>query len=724
MTTLPAITLRALTLFGCGITLLAAPSCRKTPPPAVAERPPEVIAVELLSNGLATSPSTTLANQAASPVHWQILSQLTMQRAEKSNRLIFAVFVLPQQPNYLKVLKAINDDPGLVKDLNEHFVPVLIDADACREFSTLAQFLCAEINRPLAFPLFTWMTPQGNPAAWVPAQMNAKGLRLLFEQSSNMVRQMWREDPSYVTRNSANDNQERRLRLAALAKCPPPSQQPSEDTLNALRQLASLYDPGSHTFDVGVALFPSGVIDLFADSQLLHSLPADIISRCQVANRNLSEDICSSAMTDPLDGGISNSRLGRTWALPSFTRDCPSQARAINALINSYRATGNPLLLERAIAAIGHAEKNFAVLDGLFSLGVQGNIPIESWLWSMEELEKSLTPEELKMMVAVSGLKSMGNIPSESDPQREYFRRNSLAVLKTPEAAAPSLGLTPEISLSLFESARKKLLKVRQERQGPPSPDPRPHAGSTFRMISTYAAAYAATGEPSWRKKMLISLQRARETFSHGPSLQNFPGPVNEISSGRAFLYALAIQATLDVADITLDPALISWAEDLASTAGERFMDGDSLLELAKDQSVIDLPFSDRKMLTDDSTAGLLSCAQARLQQQGRRTPEAFSLAVVPLPADIVTRSIIHTDQLLASLIRDHGPVVLLSPSAPPALKEAVSRLPLRVIARRLAVESDAVPPSSVKIVFKDGRTLTASDRAALHSAVAPGFPR
>ncbi|MEI7927232.1 MAG: hypothetical protein WCH40_01680, partial [Verrucomicrobiales bacterium] len=92
-------------------------------------------------------------------------------------------------------------------------------------------------------------------------------------------------------------------------------------------------------------------------------------------------------------------------------------------------------------------------------------------------------------------------------------------------------------------------------------------------------------------------------------------------------------------------------------------------------------------------------------------------------PTTISERPILHTDQLTAALIRDCGPVVILSPGAPAELKESVSRLPLRVISRRLATESDAVPPLSVKIVFKDGRTMTVSDAAALQAALTSAPP-
>ncbi|OYV00045.1 MAG: hypothetical protein CFE26_24595, partial [Verrucomicrobiales bacterium VVV1] len=301
----------------------------------------------------------------------------------------------------------------------------------------------------------------------------------------------------------------------------------------------------------------------------------------------------------------------------------------------------------------------------------------------MEDLEKILSAEELNLITVMSDLRGLGNIPVESDPSREQFRRNSLAFKIPAETAAARIGLNLAAAKEVVESARKKLLKARQVRLGDLPNDPRPHAAATFRMISAYSAAYTATGDTEWRQKAIRTLDRAREAFSRGPLLQNFPGPADELTSGRAFLYGLAIQSALDVSDITLDSHRASWAEDLATTASEKFLSGDMLRETAPGQSIFSSPLSDRAMLFDDSTVGLFSSAEARLAARGRRLSEAFATTIVPTPTDAIARPIVHSDQLIAGLIREQAPRVLISPDAPEALKEAACRLPLRLLTRR-----------------------------------------
>ncbi|OYV03637.1 MAG: hypothetical protein CFE26_21125, partial [Verrucomicrobiales bacterium VVV1] len=205
--------------------------------------------------------------------------------------------------------------------------------------------------------------------AWIPADTDASGtgIRRLFDQSSEMVSQTWREDSDYIIRNSTADNLARVERLTPSAKLPPASTQPAVDTLSSIRQLVSLYDSGSRSFGSSGSLFPSGTLDLLSLAVITPGLPKDLTNRCLETTTNLTQDLCTSAMIDPLDGGIFNSRIGSSWSLPNFARDSQSQARAMVSLLNSYRATGNRDTLDRALAALAFVEKHHTTANGLFS---------------------------------------------------------------------------------------------------------------------------------------------------------------------------------------------------------------------------------------------------------------------------------------------------------------------------------------------------------------------
>ena len=112
------------------------------------------------------------------------------------------------------------------------------------------------------------------------------------------------------------------------------SEQPAVDVVRSLRQLASLYDSYSRSFDEAGGLFPAGALELLSTAAIRPGTSARCPRpRALETTRELLTDLLPSAMFDPLDGGVFSSRRGASWALPSFVRDCPGQARVAVALI-------------------------------------------------------------------------------------------------------------------------------------------------------------------------------------------------------------------------------------------------------------------------------------------------------------------------------------------------------------------------------------------------------
>jgi uncharacterized protein len=698
-------------------------SCERRANTTLSNVPPISVAPELLTNQIGTVPGAVYQNQAMSSVHWQPWTKETMDRARAAGRLLFCVIAIPQQPGFQRVLADLASDPELVRKINETYVPVLIDGDAIREMGIVTADLCTEIKQGLNLPLLLWMTCEGDPVAWIPTlSTDTSGFRSMFNQSHNMVSKMWQDSPDYVLKNSKLDNDSRRARFQQRKVTNTMSQQPDVDALRSLRQLVSLYDPYTRNFDETGGLFPSSSIELLASAALHPGLPAETRQRCLETTRELLLDLLPSAMFDPLDGGVFASRRGTSWALPSFVRDGPSQARVAVALLAAYHATGDPRALDKALALISFAEKNHSTPDGLIAVGLTAEILPEQWMWSVEEVTEILGPDDAQWWTAVNGMKGLGNLPSEVDPRREYFRCNTIGFDRTTAEIAASQSQPLETFAPRFESVKSKLLAVRNQRLGKSRRDEFAHAPSTFRMVSAYAAAFCVTGDESYREKATALLQRARKAFAVGPRLRVFAEETpSSLGVGRAFVYALAMQAILDVAMITSDDQWLVWSEDLATTAAELFTGEDLLKECPGDAQLVNLPVTDLTMLFDDSTAGLVSQAECRLAEIGRPLVESFSKLATPLPTYTVERPVLHTDLLIATVARHYPVVVVQGADLPPSLKLAVQRLPMRMFQRRGARDGESIPAGAVKVKIggkEDGTIVTTPE--ALAEALLP----
>ncbi|MES2476558.1 MAG: DUF255 domain-containing protein [Verrucomicrobiota bacterium] len=706
--------------------VLGAGACRK--PASVSNEKigtSAVLAPDLAGNTLSKYPGAVYHSQVGSAIHWQPWTRSTLDNAKAAQRLLFVVIALPQQPGFQSVLSLLNEDPALVSAINDRYVPVLVDGDAAREIGLLTSDLCNEIRRPLQLPLFVWMTPDGNPMAWIPVSpVPAETVAELFYQSDSMVSRTWDEDPSYVLKNSGMDAANRKERISRRVNSKAMSEQPGEDALKAVSRLNSLYDPLSRSFDEAGGLFPSGAIDLLATTAIQPGVPEEARKRSMQTTRELLKDLLPSAMFDPLDGGVFTARRGSAWALPAFSRDCVSQARVAVALLNAYRATGDSEILERALALISFAEKSFQTREGLFAVGMPGDTATDAWLWSIEDIEEALPPEDAAWWIKMTSMQGLGNLPSEVDTRREYFRSNSLGIAQSPAAMAADLGISPEAFAPRFEGARKILLKARDARLGPTTRDDSSSAGATFRMVSAYAAAYAATGEGKFRDSAVALLGKARTAFAEGPALRVFSreAPAS-LGAGRAFIYGLALQAALDVSAITLDEQWLVWSEDLATTAAEKFTGDGFLRECPQDAQVLDLPVTDLVMLFDDSTAGLISFAECRLAERRRPLVDSFSELATPLPTVSVERPILHTDLLQATLAREFPLTVIYGTVLTDDLRAAVERLPLRMVQRRAAKSEDEIPAGAVKVDLPGSPSRLVSTAAELRDLLASGNP-
>jgi uncharacterized protein YyaL (SSP411 family) len=705
----------------CLFALLAlGTSCRERGKEVAAPPPDSALAPQLAENAMSKAPQGLLASRAESPVHWQHWDPGVLQHAKDAGRLVFAFIGSSRYPGCVEVLDAIDRTPALARRLNDEFIPVLADLDLCREAGLAAALLSQEIRMPVSFPYLLVLSPEGNEVTWRPLPYTADGdIQAMIDDAADLVANMWRESPEYVNRNSTIDHSNRLGRLPKPDPIPTTTAERDELLARALRQLASLYEQDAGTMSGAGGLLPLGILQCLASASLDPDTPPEIARRSREIVKAFGHTILYSAMIDPLDGGIYSSRRGNSWNLPMVLRNCSTQARAARALVTLYRATGDPRALEAALGAVGFAEESYAAQGGLFATQrLPGTMSTAGWLWSEEQIDQALTAPESTLWKALCGISSMGNLALEADPAREYFRLNSLGFRIPLAEAARKAGVSDAEAAKLVESGRGNLLKARTARAPDSPPCPVASAEPSFRMVSAYAALFTATGDPAWREKAIALARRSREAFVVGNAMveQNSQEPA-AVCDARAFTYSLAIQAGLDLAEITLDETWRLWAGDLATIAAEAFVNDEGrLCEARPASSLLQLPLEDRLMLFDDSTAGLMRMNLTRLEALGQSPPPVLAPWLRSLPP-FAGNPVIFTDSILAASFARSRVIINLPENASPEWKEAACRLPLDRIARRVG----KIP--APKAVGPDGKEIPLESPAALEAFARPLGP-
>jgi uncharacterized protein YyaL (SSP411 family) len=708
---LPALGLLALTT--------ALSSCGKDENAGKAAGPPPVIAPEMQVNQMATGTQGLLAARKNSPVHWQHWEPGLLKHAADAQRLVLVLVASAQYPGCLEALDAIDRDPKLVARLNTEFLPVLADPDVVRECGIASALLAEESKSDIAFPFLLILSPEANEVAWRPViHRSGSDFREVFDKSTDLVAKMWVDDPEFTLRNSRADH-EKRLSLLIPPDAVADAAARDAFLIRTTRQLMSQYEPDIGILSGVVGLFPLGSLQCLASSSKDPAIPADVAGRCREAVAAFSKHVLFSAMVDPLDGGVFSVRRGNSWDLPIPQRTCMTQARAARALVSLHASTGDPRSLEVARGAVKFAEEEFTTPDGLFSNQRQPEPSnLRDWLWTREQIEAALSPEEAALWKATCGVQDLGNLAMEADPMREFFRMNSLGIRVPLAEAAAKAKVDAAQAAGLFESGRKKLLAARLARSPQPASVASGSASPSFRMVSAYSALFTATGESTWRDKALALAKQARETFSRENLLIEQGSPVPAaVADARAFTYALAIQAALDLAEVTLDDSWRLWAGDLVTVVAEQFRDDSGrLLEARPASSTLKLPLMDRTMIFDDSTTGLMRMNAARLEALGQPPPPEIAKLVRSLPR-VEIQPVVVTDSILAASFGRSRIIVELPANPSAEWREAAAKLPLDRIARRIGKENTA------KIRRPDGSTATPASPAELAAAAAGAKP-
>ena len=184
-------------------------------------------------------------------------------------------------------------------------------------------------------------------------------------------------------------------------------------------------------------------------------------------------------------------------------------------------------------------------------------------------------------------------------------------------------------------------------------------------------------------------LEKSRAHFGNGPGLDLYHSDVApSLVAGRAFLYAVALQAYLDIAAITLDEKWLLAADDLATTAAELFAKESYVKECPPDADLLGLPIADTAMLFDESTAGLLAMAGTRLAALNRPFLENLESSVGALPTGAIRVPILYTDIVQAALLEAYSTTYLFDSEIPDETRNKLSRMPLKAFGRGIHVRS------------------------------------
>ncbi|MFX1265845.1 MAG: thioredoxin domain-containing protein, partial [Promethearchaeota archaeon] len=262
------------------------------------------------------------------------------------------------------------------------------------------------------------------------------------------------------------------------------------------------------------------------------------------------------------------------WLLPHFEKMLYDQAMLVFAYIEAFEATRKPEYARVANEIIEYVLRDMTSKDGAFysaedadSEGVEGKF----YVWSSKEIEDVLSKKEAAALSRMYNIRTEGNFREEATG--EETGQNIPHVTRTLDDVAKEMGEDTVTLMQTLQSARQKLLSVREKRVRPHLDDK-----SLTDWNGLFIAALAKAGRALDNVDYVATAERAVEFFlsnlkdDQGRLLHRFR---DGESSVNAFLddYAFFVWGLLELYETTFDPRYLEMARDMTTDQISHFWD-------------------------------------------------------------------------------------------------------------------------------------------------------
>jgi uncharacterized protein YyaL (SSP411 family) len=252
--------------------------------------------------------------------------------------------------------------------------------------------------------------------------------------------------------------------------------------------------------------------------------------------------------------------------IPHFEKMLYDNGPLLALYADAWTATKNPLFARVAAQTAGWVMREMQSPEGGYYSSLDADSEHEEgkfYVWTPEEAQLHLSAEEYAVLAPYYGLEGLPNF------EGKHWHLHEARPLP---AVAKELGKSVEECARLLDSARQKLLAVR-DRRVRPGRDEKILTSWNALMIAGMARAALVFGRADWLASAQRSFSFLRATLWKNDRL------LATYKDGRAHLnaylddYAYLIFAAIELLQAEFDSGTLAFAEDLAEVLIEQFED-------------------------------------------------------------------------------------------------------------------------------------------------------
>lgn len=496
----------------------------------------------------ASTSSAFLQALAGSPVHWQPWNAETLKQAREAGKPVYVFIGAFTSELSRATCRQTLSNAETAAYLNDHFTCIAVDRDEQPDVAALAQHYLRTVAQADGWPAHLWFTPEMQPfegAGYLPPteEWGKPGFSKVMQKAGDA----WAASADSCRKHGEEN-------VAALAKPLPVFPSGASLVETSRGRLSTAADTWRGQFDATNGGF--GEPPKSPEPELVRFLLSRGGADRDAALATLRA-IATSAMCDPLDGGVFHSASDAAWKMPYPQKTLAEQARFALAFLDGASAAGDDAALVRAArGALDYALTRLAQSDGTFAAAedASGDDHATYYTWTTAEIEAVLG-QGAAAYEAAHGVQPDGNVPEADDLTGQLKGRNFLR----PAAKADAAGAAASAKLLAARDARPAILR-----------DTRATAGAHGLLLAALARAGAQLKEPRYLEAAAKLRAIVEKTFVASPAgaLRRLPG---EEAAASPTDYALVALGCRELAQAASDAKAAALADRLLARARAEF---------------------------------------------------------------------------------------------------------------------------------------------------------
>ena len=495
-------------------------------------------------NHLGKEKSPYLLQHKDNPVWWYAWGEEAFQASRKENKPIF-LSIGYSTCHWCHVMeKESFEDREVAHLMNQHFISIKVDREERPDVDKIYMDAVVAMASQGGWPMSVFLTPDLKPffgGTYFP--------KLHFIKLLNHVDVAWKKNQSEIQK-SVQELTDYLIQLSHDEK----KQEKIDDNIFSifLSQLHSRFDPYHGGFGSAPKFPPSSSLSLL----LRIAARSENKSALEMAHKTL-EGMARGGIYDHLGGGFARYSTDSTWLVPHFEKMLYDNASLSWVYLEAYQLTQKKMYLSIAQETLNyilrdmtHPEGGFYSAEDADSEGHEGKF----YVWTIEELKKTLSEKEFPLFQKVYGITQNGNFEHGT---------NILSLDKE---------FNWDVKYAELKDIHNKLFKIREKRIHPHKDDKILTAWNGL-MIASLAKAYQVTQD----KKYLHAAEKAAQfiqkyLYNNGKLLRRYRDGEAKF---HAYLddYAFFIHGLLNLYECSFDRKWLTYAFDLQKKQNEFFWD-------------------------------------------------------------------------------------------------------------------------------------------------------